>query len=88
MKRKEKTLGKTHPSTLMTVMNIALVYEGDLKNYVKATEYFERGVKGFEAQLGKEHEYTKKAAEQLKICLELSGNTQRLGELKKEYPGL
>lgn len=69
-------------------MNIAILYMDGTKDSVKATELYENGVKGFEAQFGKDHEYPKKTIGQLKVCLEKSGNEEKLAELKREYPWL
>ncbi|GMH78123.1 hypothetical protein TL16_g07678 [Triparma laevis f. inornata] len=87
LKGKEKTLGKNHPNTPGTVMHIALVY-GVLNDYEKAEELFERALEGWEAQVGKDHKDTKMCSEIFKICLEASGNCERLAELISSYPGL
>ena len=49
LKGKEGLMGKNRPDTLDTVMNIANVYAGDLKDYGKAEELYERVLEGFEA---------------------------------------
>lgn len=79
-------MGKAHASTLMTAMDIGLVYMNGKKDYVQATSLFENRVKGFEAQYGKDHAYPKKAIGLLKDCLKKSGNEEKLAELK--YPWL
>ena len=83
----EKTLGKAHPSTLGTVMNIANIYYY-ARNFVKAEELYERALKGFEAQLGKDHQDTKRCARNFRNCLKVSGNSERLAALISSYPGL
>ena len=66
----------------MTVMNIATIYNDGLKEYEKAEELYQRALKGYEAQLGKDHDYTKDSARNFRICLKLSGNSAGLEALK------
>lgn len=82
----EKLKGKVHPSTLTSVMNIAMVYIDGLKEYAKAEEYCDKALKGFIQQLGTNHPHTKRTVQIYKNCLEESGNSLRLAELKEEYP--
>ena len=86
MKEKEKTLGKTHPDTLDTVMNIAAAYHIGLKDYRKAEEYFQRALKGYEAQLGKNHESTKRCAMNLAVCFAKVGEKKKMRAIMDEYP--
>ncbi|GMH57950.1 hypothetical protein TrLO_g7276 [Triparma laevis f. longispina] len=88
LKGSEKTLGKNHPDTLATVMNIAIIYVSGLNDYGKAEELFERALMGYEAQLGKDNKYTKLCAKNFKLCLEYSGNSESFAELISSYPGL
>ena len=69
LKGQEKTLGKSHPNTLETVMGIAIVYENGLKDFGKAEDLYQRALKGHEAQLGKDHKFTKRCAVNLATCL-------------------
>ncbi|GMH50519.1 hypothetical protein TL16_g00796 [Triparma laevis f. inornata] len=68
------------------MINIAVVYDkqGDLG---EAEEYLERGLEGFEAQLGKDHETTKRAVQSLYVArpnfLEHIGNSAGLAELEE-----
>ncbi|GMH53868.1 hypothetical protein TL16_g01550 [Triparma laevis f. inornata] len=69
------------------MMNIAIVYKG-VEDYEKAEPLYQKALEGREAQLGKDHMRTKKCAKNFKICLEKSGNSERLAELIESYPGL
>ena len=62
-------LGKTHPSTLTTATNIAIVYDG-MEDYGKAEELYQRVLEGYEAQLRKDHTSTMRCAENYRDCLE------------------
>ena len=88
LKGREKTLGKTHPDTLSTVMNIANVYNDGMKDCEKAEELYRRALEGYEAQLGKDHEHTKDCAENLARCLEQAGEKERLRKVLDKYPHL
>ena len=83
LKGQERTLGKNHPDTLGTVMILANVYNVGMKDYGKAPQ---RALEGFEAQFGNDHEDSKLCARNFSICLEDSGNSKRLAELKEAYP--
>jgi tetratricopeptide (TPR) repeat protein len=83
LKGSEKTLRKTHPDTLSTVMNIGAAYNDGMKDYEKAEELYRRALEGYEAQLGKDHEDTKMCANNLALCLEA-----RLRKVLDEYPHL
>ena len=87
LKGYERLLGKNHPQTLMAVMNIAIVYTVQ-KDYGKADELYERALKGYEAQLGKYQGNTMRCAENYRKCLEKSGNSAGLAELKKAHPNV
>ena len=86
LKGSEMMMGKTHPSTLGTVMNIAGVYLDGLKDYGKAEELIQRALEGKEAQLGKDHEDTKQCAMNLAICLADAGEKLKLRKILDEYP--
>ena len=88
MKGYEKTLGKTHPDTLGTVMNMAIVYQAGMKDYEKAEEFFRRALEGYEAQLGKDHKSTKNCANNLAICLHAAGEKVKLRKVLEKYPHL
>ena len=62
-------LGKNHPETLAAVMNMAIVYKTQ-KDYGEAEEMYQRALKGYEAQLGKDHTSTKNCTRSFKNCLE------------------
>jgi tetratricopeptide (TPR) repeat protein len=49
-----KSLGKDHPSTLITVNNMASVYDNQ-GDYSKALEWYIRALAGLEKSLGKDH---------------------------------
>ena len=51
---KEKALGKEHPSTLMSVSNLASVLK-DQRKYEQAEDMNRRALEGREKALGKEH---------------------------------
>jgi hypothetical protein len=85
----EKTLGKTHPSTLMTIMNMAGTYMEGVEDFVKAEEMVRQALDGYERSLGKEHEYTKTTARNLSILLAgMLKDKEKTRELVKEYPHL
>ena len=86
LKGKEKMLGKTHPETLSTVGNIAIVYKNGLKDYDKAEELLQRVLEGYEAQLGKDHENTKMCAMNLAACFVGAGEKLKLRKIIDEYP--
>ena len=69
-------------------MNIAIVYDDGLKAYGTAEELYKRALEGKEAQLGKDHESTKRSAENYRNCLQCSGNSAGLIELKKSHPNV
>ena len=66
-------------------MNIAIVYK-KTEDYGKTEELYERALEGYEAQLEKNHGDTKRCARNFAICLEASGNVDRLEQLKAVYP--
>ena len=85
----EKVLGKTHPDTLMTIMNMAVTYEDGLKDFTKAERMFRQALDGYERSLGKGHGYTKLCAKNLVILL--AGklkDKEKTREHVKEYPHL
>lgn len=81
-------MGTNHPVTLITVMNIAIVYNM-MEDYGKAEGLYQRALEGREAQLGRDHEDTMRCAENHLRCLEASDDhTERLEELLIAYPWL
>ena len=60
-------MGKTHPSTLMTIMNMAIVYQEGLKDFTKAELMYRLALDGSERSLGKEYEDTKRCATNMAI---------------------
>ena len=60
-------LGKTHPDTLKTIMNMATVCMEGLKDFTKAEEMFRIALDGYEKSLGKDHESTKICVRNLSI---------------------
>ena len=83
----EETMGKNHPSTLDTVVNIAIVYKIQ-KGNGKAEELYQRALEGYEAQLGKDHQDTMRCATNLAICLAQSGEKQKLRVHLVRFPHL
>ena len=78
-------MGKTHPSTLAAVMNIASAYE-NLKEHGKAKELYQRALEGFGAQLGKDHVDTNACAFNLGSCYANSGHIQKLRVVLEQWP--
>ncbi|GMI08780.1 hypothetical protein TrLO_g10156 [Triparma laevis f. longispina] len=91
LKGSEKAMGKNHPDTLGTMMNIAIVHEaaGEFKD---AEEIYQRTLEGHVSLLGKDHEDTKDCVTSYMSCLEdcdnLNNNEKRIEELLREYPWL
>ena len=83
---KEKVLGKTHPDTVDTIMNMAIVYKAGLKDFAKAEEMYRVALDGYEKSLGKAHEDTKHYARNLNILLEDAGRHEDKAKLEKLYP--
>ena len=83
----EKVLGKTHPSTLMTIINMAGTYTDGLKDFTKAERMYRQALDGYEKALGKDHGSTKRCARNLAILLaqELK-DRKKTRELAKVYP--
>ena len=71
----EKTLGKTHPATLETVQCCAIVYAMK-RDFQNAAENFRKVVDGNVAQLGKDHESTKRSIRNLAGCLMVSSSVR------------
>jgi tetratricopeptide (TPR) repeat protein len=69
-------------------MNIGVVYLEGMKDYEKAEELYRRALEGNEAQLGKDHEDTKRCAKNLAICLHAAGEKEKLRKVLEEYPDL
>ena len=57
---------------MLTLENIALTHYERSREYEKAEEMYEQVMNGFEAHYGKDHEQTKKSANDFKQCLKLS----------------
>ena len=81
-------MGKTHPSTLDTIMNMASTYMEGLKNFAKAEKMYRQALDGFERSLGKEHDKTKRCAGNLAVLLGQKGEKDKMRELVKVYPHL
>ena len=81
----EKVLGKTHPETLMTIMNMAGTYKDGLKDFVKAEKMYRQALDGRERSLGKEHEKTKNCVRNLNILLESLGRLEDKAALEVVY---
>ncbi|GMH79926.1 hypothetical protein TL16_g08324 [Triparma laevis f. inornata] len=90
LKRKETTLGKTHPATLETVANIAMSYDDGLKQYDKAMEYYARAMKGWEMIFGKDHSDTRGCARNYRDCLNKRAEemVKYAEEIEGGFPGL
>ena len=58
--KQEKTLGISHPDTLLTVNNLGLLYH-NLGDYDKAKSFYRRSIEGNEVALGKDHPTTLKS---------------------------
>ena len=87
----EKVLGKTHPTTLNTVMNIANVQHAGFKNFYKADEIFMQALDGYVKTLGMDHEDTKRCAKNLGILylhVKPHLSDARMLALCKDYPFL
>ncbi|GMH85386.1 hypothetical protein TL16_g10214 [Triparma laevis f. inornata] len=84
---KEKTAGKTHPSTLMAVECMTIVYN-KMKAYGKAELLYQRALEGYEAQFGKDQKDTMRYAKNYGVCLEASGNSAGMAELRKAHPNV
>ena len=69
LRLQEKVLGKTHPFTVGTVMNMATMYYKGFKDYVKAEEMYRHALDGYAMLLGKEHEEMKNCARKLAVLL-------------------
>ena len=87
LKGYERILGKTHPSTLTTMLNIAN-FRIETEYCEKAEEIFQRALEGYEAQLRKDHFDTKRCAKNYLRYLKLYGNSAALEELKRSYPNI
>ena len=86
---KEKVLGKTHPGTLMTIMNMAVTYGDGLGDRVKEEEMHRQALDGYKRSLGKEHEHTKKCAMNLaRLHVVLQPDKRKAGEVAQEFPFL
>ena len=85
----EKVVGKNYPDTLLTIMNIAAVFMDGLRDLTKEEEMSRLALDGYKKSLGKDHEGTKKCAENmaqlLGFELEVKENTQQLLHI---YPHL
>ena len=55
--KQEKTIGVSHPDTLLTVNNLGLLYY-NLGDYEKAESFYRRSIEGNEVALGKNHQKT------------------------------
>ena len=70
-------MGKTHPSTLTTIMNMAVTYKDGLKDFTKAERMYRQALDGYEKSLGKEHKSTKRCARNLALLLEELGTRKK-----------
>ena len=84
----EKVVGKTHPSTLDTIMNMASTYMEGLKDFVKAEKMYRQALDGFERSLGREHDKTKLCAVNLAVLLGQKGEKEKMREHVKVHPHL
>ena len=82
----EKVLRKTHPDTLATIMNMAIVYKDGLKNFTKAEDMFTLTLNGYEKSLGKDHEYTMDCGRNLNVLLEKMERTEVKAALEENHP--
>jgi hypothetical protein len=82
----EKVLGKTHPHTLGTIMNIAIAYEVDLKDFTKAEGTYRLALDGHEKSLWKNHANTRIWARNLAISLSRELKDKKTRDLVKRYP--
>ena len=84
----DKVLGKTHPDTLMTIMNMAIVYK-KTENFAKAEDMYTQALDGHEKSLGKDHADTKNCARNLAILLDTFGTRKKdLRKVLDAYPHL
>ena len=84
----EKVLGKTHPDTLNTIMNMANTYCEGLKDFTKAEEMYRLALDGHERSFGKDHEYTKECAYNLYILYFQMNDEEKKKTLAARYPHL
>ena len=83
----EKVLGKTHPSTMGTVMNMAITYMDGLKDFEKAEEMYRLALDGYEKSVGADHKDTELCARNLAVLLQAVGGRQAdLQEVLDAYP--
>ena len=89
LRGQEKVLGKTHPDTLNTIMNMATVNKDGLKDFAKAEEMYRLALDGHEKSLGNDHECTKRCAKNLIIllCWHLKSK-EKTRELIRGHPHL
>ena len=83
-------MGKTHPDTLRTIMNMAGVYARGEKNFAKAEEIFRLALHGHEKPLGKDHEDTMRCTKNMACLFQRStmNSKPKMTELVKDYPHL
>ena len=85
----EKVVGKTHPDTLLTTMNMANAYCVGLKDFANAEEMYMLALDGYEKSLGRDHEDTKQCATNLaKFHVIDVPNKENFREIVKRYPFL
>ena len=65
---------------------IAGVYVDGLEDYGKTEDLYQRALKGYVAQLGKDHEGTKSCAKNLADCFAQAGEKLKLRKIIDEYP--
>ena len=82
----EKVLGKTHPDTLRTILNVAITYEDGLKNFEKSEEMYRLALYGNEKSLGRDHENAKRCARGLAVLLQMQELQADLQNVLNAYP--
>ena len=78
-------MGKTHPSTLMTIENMANAYT-NAKDFTKVEDMYRLALDGYEKSLGKGHQRTKDCAFNMHLLFEQTGQHREKAELESVYP--
>ena len=85
----EKVLGKAHPDTLRTIMEMAILYGEGLGERVREEEMYRLVLDGFEKSLGKDLKDTKRCAYNLAVLFfQGAPSKEKLRSIITEYPHL
>ena len=86
LRGQDKFLGKSHPETLMTMMNMAIMFMDRTKDFAKAGEMYRFALDGYEKALGKDHEETQHCMFIFAHLLRDQGRQADLQKVLTEYP--